>query len=76
MSDDTMHKIYDGKDRRYTICYAAREIYPKVDEDSKLRLRYICTLAEYITNKVGRHDPLWMRRFYPRRRDFDGLMKR
>lgn len=71
-----MIKTHPGGNRRYTICRALREIFVKTDDpETKLKLRYACTLAEYVTAKVEKHDPGWLKRFYPFRRDWLKVMK-
>ena len=72
-----MVKTHPGKWRRYTVCRALREIFVKTeDQETKDKLRYACTLAEYMTGKVERHDPGWLKDFYPRRRDYTEFMKK
>jgi len=71
-----MVKTHPGRNRRYTICRALREIFVRTeDPETKLRLRYACTLAEYITAKVDRHNPGWLKDFYPLRRNWKDIMK-
>ena len=70
-----MIKTHQGPHRRYTICRALREIFIGTeDPEVRLRLRYACTLAEYVTAKVERHDPGWLKDFYPFRRDWKKVM--
>ena len=70
-----MQNTYPGDRRRYTICMAIREVYAKIrDKEDQKKLRYACTLAEYITNKLGQYNPYWLRNFYPRRQDFEKVM--
>jgi hypothetical protein len=82
-----MVKTHPGKWRRFTICRALRELYvkandpmwainPETRQEFKDKLRYASTLAEYITGKVEKIDPGWLRNFYPRRRDYDAFMKK
>jgi hypothetical protein len=71
-----MIKTHPGGNRRYTICRALREIYTtNTDPETRLKLRYACTLAEYVTAKVEKHDPGWLKAFYPFRRDWKEIMK-
>lgn len=75
VTDREMQQTHPGAHRRYTICRAVREVYAALtDSNLKNKLRYACSLAEVICNKVDRHDPGWLRRLYPRRAAFDKIM--
>jgi hypothetical protein len=75
--ENEMIKTHPGKDRRYTVCRALREIYVKTsDQEVKDKLRYACSLAEYLTGKINKHDPTWLNNFYPRRTYYDEFMKK
>ena len=77
VAETEMVKTHPGKNRRYTICRALREIFVKTDDQEiKDKLRYACTLAEHITAKVNRHDPPWLNVFYPRRSEFEQVMRK
>jgi hypothetical protein len=72
-----MIKTHPGKWRRYTVCRALREIYVNTkDKETQDKLRYACTLSEYMTSKIDKIDPGWLKAFYPRRRDFEEFMKK
>ena len=72
-----MIKTHPGHTRRYTVCRALREIYVKTDDpEIREKLRYACTIAEYLTRKIDQHDPGWLKDFYPRRYDFSKIMNR
>ena len=75
VTDREMQDTQPGQSRRYTICRAVREVYVALtDPVLKRKLRYACSLAEAVCNKVDRHDPGWLRRFYPRRNAFERIM--
>jgi hypothetical protein len=62
--------------RRLTICRAAREIYHRTDDpEIKRRCKYISMLAHAITERLKQHEPEWLRNVYPRRQEFDNVMK-
>ena len=76
VSKEKMKENHPGSNRRYTICRAIREVYNSIeDEEMREKLRYASSLAEYVTRKVTQHDPLWLKDFYPKRRDYQKVMK-
>lgn len=61
---------------RFTICRAAREIYHATeDKDIRRKCMYISMLAHAVTERLKQHEPEWLRKVYPRRHEFNRVMK-
>lgn len=77
VAEERMYEHHGGPHRRYTICRALRDVFVETkDEEARLKLRYASTLAEYITGRLNEYDAVWLSDFYPRRRDFDRIMRK
>ena len=65
-----------GGNRTLSVCRVLGHIYVNTeDEDLKLKLRYVSTIARYYIYKLREYDPEWVKSFCPRYRDYDKLMK-
>jgi len=75
ISETAMTKTRPGLHRRYSVDRVLKELFVKTDDpETRSKLRYACTLLDYMIAKINQHDPSWLRNFYPYRRDFETIM--
>lgn len=76
-SDKRMRRLrYMGPEDYLTICAAIRDVYAELDDPVLLKkLRYAESLAHEVVERLRKHDPEWLRKCYPKRKDYDKIMK-
>lgn len=76
-TDEEMNNLHHLESRfRYTVCAALRDIYKEIeDPELRLKLKYAVMLSKAGFYKLRIDSPIWMKSFWPRREDFDGLMR-
>jgi hypothetical protein len=65
-----------GANRTLSVCRVLGQIYINTeDEELKLKLRYVATIARHYIYKIREYDPEWVNGFCPRYREYDGIMR-
>jgi len=59
-----------------TACVALRDVYAEIaDPESKKKLRYASMITDIIVHKLREYDPEWLKSFYPKRKEYDEIMR-
>jgi len=68
--------LTSGANRTLSICRVLGQIYNDTeDEELKLKLRYVATIARHYIYKLREYNPEWVNSFCPRYRDYDEMMR-